>query len=87
MKNQMNQNKRNLDYLYKIDSEIKLKTNEKHHRSSHRRCSVKNVFIEISQNSQENNCARVSFFGATMENGQLLIYHKARVNKLNPYSS
>ena len=23
-------------------------------------CSVKNVFLEISQNSQENTCARVS---------------------------
>ena len=27
-----------------------------------RRCSVKNVFLEISQNSQENNCARDFFF-------------------------
>ena len=26
------------------------------------RCSVKMVFLEISQNSQENTCARVSFF-------------------------
>ena len=26
-----------------------------------RRCSVKRVFLEISQNSQENNRARVSF--------------------------
>ena len=25
------------------------------------RCSVKTVFLEISQNSQENTCARVSF--------------------------
>ena len=25
-------------------------------------CSVKNVFLEISQNSQESTCARVSFF-------------------------
>ena len=30
-------------------------------RSSHQRCSIKNVFFEISQNSQENTCARVSF--------------------------
>ena len=30
-------------------------------RSSHQRCSVKKVFLEISQNSQENTCARVSF--------------------------
>ena len=26
-----------------------------------RRCSVKKVFLEISQNSEENTCARVSF--------------------------
>ena len=26
------------------------------------RCSAKKVFLEISQNSQENTCARVSFF-------------------------
>ena len=26
-----------------------------------RRCSVKNLFLKISQNSQENTCARVSF--------------------------
>ena len=25
------------------------------------RCSVKKAFLEISQNSQENTCARVSF--------------------------
>ena len=25
------------------------------------RCSVEKVFLEISQNSQENTCARVSF--------------------------
>ena len=28
---------------------------------SHRRCSVKKVYLEISQNSQENTCARLSF--------------------------
>ena len=26
-----------------------------------RRCSVKKMFLEISQNSQKNTCARVSF--------------------------
>ena len=31
-------------------------------RSSHRRCSLKKVFLEISQNSQENACARESLF-------------------------
>ena len=27
-----------------------------------RKCSIKKVFLEISQKSQEKNCARVSFF-------------------------
>ena len=31
-------------------------------RSSHRRYSIKKVFLEISQNSKENICARISFF-------------------------
>ena len=26
-----------------------------------RRCSIKKVFLEMLQNSQENTCARVSF--------------------------
>ena len=30
-------------------------------RSSQQRCSVKELFLEILQNSQENTCARVSF--------------------------
>ena len=30
-------------------------------RSNHWRCSVKKVFLEISQNLQENTCARDSF--------------------------
>ena len=30
--------------------------------SSHQRCSVKKVFLEVSRNSQENTCSRVSFF-------------------------
>ena len=28
-------------------------------RSSHGRCSMKKIFLKISQNSQENTCARV----------------------------
>ena len=32
-----------------------------HSEAVMRRCSVKKVFLEISQNSQENTCARVSF--------------------------
>ena len=43
-----------------------------------RRCSVETVFIKISQNSQENACARVSFlrvsFLAVLIRLQALIY-------------
>ena len=34
---------------------------EKHTEAVAWRCSVKKVFFEISQNSQENVCARASF--------------------------
>ena len=32
-----------------------------YHRSSHRRCSIKNVFLKISQNLQESTCVKISF--------------------------
>ena len=32
-----------------------------HQEAVFRRCSVNKVFLEISQNSQENSCIRVSF--------------------------
>ena len=31
------------------------------HDSSAQRCSVKKVFLEISQNSQENTCVKACF--------------------------
>ena len=31
-------------------------------QSSHRKCSIKKGFLHISENSQENTCASVSFF-------------------------
>ena len=34
-----------------------------------RRCSVKKVFLEISQNSPENTCARVSLFLIKLQTG------------------
>ena len=40
------------------------------HRSNHLRCSVKKVFLEISQNSQENTCARVPFFIKKRDSGK-----------------
>ena len=30
-------------------------------RSSHHKCCIKNMFLEISENSQENSCVRVFF--------------------------
>ena len=37
-----------------------------------RRYSLKKVFLEISQNSQENTCARVSFFKRVSSTGVFL---------------
>ena len=39
-----------------------MKTKCLHSEAVVRMCSLKKVFLEISQNSQENACARVSFF-------------------------
>ena len=38
-----------------------LKILQTRHRSSHKRSYIKKVFLRISQNSQENACARLSF--------------------------
>ena len=40
-----------------------------------RRCSIKKVFLKISQNSQENVCARFSFLIKTQVTG-LQFYQK-----------
>ena len=43
------------------------------------RCSVKKVFLEISQNLQENTCARVSFFNKLANSATFLkkrLWHK-----------
>ena len=56
-----------IHYLFKKQfSEMKRKEkiqNLANFRSTHQRCSVlsKKVFLEISQNSRENTCARASF--------------------------
>ena len=41
-------------------------------RSSHRSCSVKKVLLEISQNSQEKTCARVSFLIKLQASGNFI---------------
>ena len=43
-------------------------------RSSHRRFSIKKVFLQISQNSQENTCARVSSLRDSMTGFFLWIF-------------
>ena len=49
--------------MISVTSEVgyNVKVSESILRSSHQRCFVKKVFLEMSQNSQENTCARVSF--------------------------
>ena len=42
-------------------------------RSSHQRCSIKKVFLEISQNSQGNNCTRFSILIKLQVSGLQLI--------------
>ena len=44
-----------------IKSEYNLESKLKYVEVVNQRCSVIKVFLEISQNSQENTCARVSF--------------------------
>ena len=47
--------------IQELELEIK-ELKKVRNRSSHRRFSLKKVSWEIWQNSQENTCARVSFF-------------------------
>ena len=46
------------------------------YRSSQWRCSVKKLFLEISQNSQENSCARVSFLIKLQPWGKKRLWHR-----------
>ena len=43
-------------------------------RSSHRRFSIKKMFLQISQNSQENTCARISPLGDSITGFFLWIF-------------
>ena len=51
----------NFEEIYSNPSSVSFKFCNIKYRSSHQRCSIKTVFLEISQNSQENTGARVSF--------------------------
>ena len=53
-------------------------------RSSQQRCSVKKLFLEISQNSQKNTCARVSFLKKRL--AQVISYEFCEISKnIFPY--
>ena len=52
-------------------------------RSSHRRCSVKKVYLEISQNSLESTCARVSFLIKLQSSASFLIKLQASASACN----
>ena len=45
------------------------------------RCSVEKVFLEISQNPQENTCAKVSFLIKLQSLGQVLSYEFCEISK------
>ena len=45
------------------------------------RCSVKKVFLEISQNPQENTCAKVSFLIKLQSLGQVLSCEFCEISK------
>ena len=47
--------------IYHCDDHDKTIKTRKSAEAVIQRCSVKKVFLEISQNSRENTCARVSF--------------------------
>ena len=51
----------NFEKNYSNLSSVSFKLCNIKYKSSQQRCSIKNVFLEILQNSQENICARVSF--------------------------
>ena len=50
-----------MESFFNVQLETLIKMTRLQVRSSHRRCSGKKVFLEISQNSKENNCVRASF--------------------------
>ena len=66
---------------YSISESVKLLQN--HFRSSHQRCSVKKVFLEISKNLQENTTARFSFLikFQALTSGRLLLTLQWRSNQ------
>ena len=59
------------------------------HRSSYRRCSVKKLFLEISQNSQENSCAKACRFWLFLFFLKLIVffykYFKSRLGEVNSF--
>ena len=63
------------NYLDENQVSIGLQIVKKLPKSVARRCSVKKVFLKISQNSQENTCAR-AFFNNVVDIDLQLYYKK-----------
>ena len=51
-----------MEIISRIFRRVMLKLTIKPFRNKAQRCSVKKMFLKISQNSKENTCVRVSFF-------------------------
>ena len=73
--------RQNLVFLFTVNLLITFKTIVSHKllfRKSHWRCSVKKVFLEISQNSQDNTCVKVSLL-MKLKASDLQLYLKKRL--------
>ena len=62
----------------KVISMLQTKVSQKEAQS----CSVKKMFLEISQNSRESTCARVSFF---LRNFYFVFINKHKVLQVSLY--
>ena len=63
---------------------ILVDTRHSNDRSSHWRCSVKKVSLEISQNSRENTCARVSFLIKLLAEAEVTLLTKGSWHRCFP---
>ena len=68
--------------LFLAASLIKL-ISDMHYRSRHRRCSVKKVFLENLENSQENSCATDSFLMSLWKNESLAQVFSCEFSKIS----
>ena len=58
-----------------LSTEIHSMANLKNLKAVAKKCSVKRVFLEITQNSQENTCGRVSFLTKLQVSRFVLLFY------------